>query len=819
MVRRVIAGISAAMLAIVAPSASLSGNTTANRVLGQEDFTHNGANIANAQGLNAPAAVAIDKSVTPNRIYVADSANNRVLGWSNAASFINGQPADLEIGQPDFLSVACLRKAGPQTLCHPTGVAVDSAGNLYVADKGNNRVLEYNAPYEHMVVAGVGYNAANLIFGQSNFTSTDCSTPPSPTTLCAPSSVALDPKNNLYISDSRNNRVLEYNTPLSVSSTAGSGDTVADMVFGQTGMGAGECNLGTGTISASSLCSPMGVALDGEGNLYIADTQNSRILEYGRPQETGNSAADKVFGQTGFRSGVCDAQGTAARPGPNSLCSPHGIALDRAGNLYVADTGNRRVLEYNTPLTVSSTAGSGDKTADLVFGQNNSFNTPLCNLTGTLPSAKSLCSPEGVDTDSAGNLFVADTSNGRVLEYYTPLTITSKPGSGDTTADAVLGKVDFVHGGANITTARGLYGPLSVAVDTTATPNHIYVADSLNNRVLGWRDASLLSNGAAADLVFGQPDFTSSAINRGGRVSALSLNYPEGLKVDAAGNLWIADTNNSRILEFNTPYVKSSTAGSGDTVPDLVLGQSNDTTGGCNGPITNVTQPPPNNSFCQAVDVAVDAAGNVYGSDANNNRVLEWNQPLRRGNTTPHMVLGQPDFTSGRCNTAGKGSSPSATTLCTPEGVAVDTVGNLYLTDHLNNRLLEFNNPVSSGSTVPNMVFGQVNYTSSSPGAGPNELNGPRAGVIDSAGNLYISDTFNHRLLEINRALASGNKTANLVFGQNGNFNSAACDLDTGAPTASNLCRPSGESIDSSGNLYVADTANNRVLVFNHPLN
>src|ERR1700730_6739341 len=138
-------------------SAYASGNTTANLVLGQLDFTHNGANIVDGRGLYAPAAVALDYSVTPNPIYVADYSNNRVLGWSSNTNFANGKAADLVIGQPSFLTALC-NNGGvtAQSLCSPAGVAVDSAGNLYVADAGNNRVLEYNTPYSHIVVSGVG---------------------------------------------------------------------------------------------------------------------------------------------------------------------------------------------------------------------------------------------------------------------------------------------------------------------------------------------------------------------------------------------------------------------------------------------------------------------------------------------------------------------------------------------------------------------------------------------------------------------------------------------------------------------------------------
>src|SRR5205823_3771817 len=138
------------------------------------------------------------------------------------------------------------------------------------------------------------------------------------------------------------------------------------------------------------------------------------------------------------------------------------------------------------------------------------------NLTSWAPTAASLCNPQGLATDNGGNLYIADTENGRLLKYNTPLTATNASASAHTTADAVLGKLDFVHGGANIVSARGLYFPLSVAVDTSVVPNHVYVTDSSNNRVLGWRDESRFVNGTAADMVLGQADFLSSAINRGG---------------------------------------------------------------------------------------------------------------------------------------------------------------------------------------------------------------------------------------------------------------------------------------------------------------
>jgi hypothetical protein len=150
----------------------------------------------------------------------------------------------------------------------------------------------------------------------------------------------VDVTGNVYIADASNNRVVEYNSPLTT-------DTVADRVFGQGGSFTSDtCNLGG--ISASSLCAPQATTLDAAGNLYIVDA-NSRVLEYNTPLVT-DAVADRVFGQPDFSSGGCNQGATS--PSASSVCYP--IGADSAGNLFVADTSNNRVLEYDTPLTTDT---------------------------------------------------------------------------------------------------------------------------------------------------------------------------------------------------------------------------------------------------------------------------------------------------------------------------------------------------------------------------------------------------------------------------------------------------------------------------------
>jgi hypothetical protein len=160
------------------------------------------------------------------------------------------------------------------------------------------------------------------------------------------------------------------------SAAAAPGDTVADRVFGQGGsFTSNTCNLGG--VSASSLCRPIGV-FDAAGNLYVADENNHRVLEYDTPLTT-DTVADRVFGQGGsFTTGTC---GISA----SGLCNPSGVAVDAAGNLYVADANNSRVLEYNSPLT--------SQVANRVFGQGGSFTSGTCNLGASAPAA---CAAPGV---------------------------------------------------------------------------------------------------------------------------------------------------------------------------------------------------------------------------------------------------------------------------------------------------------------------------------------------------------------------------------------------------------------------------------------
>ncbi len=401
------------------PLISGAEGRSADLELGQQDLMHGTVNRGGLAALYSPGASAIDANA---HLYVVDG-NSRVLGWHDVAALTNGASADLVIGQPDAFFSGCT--PDPTTLCRPAGVAVDPAGNLYVAD-ATSRVLEYDTPFSQGQTFG---QLPNLIFGQGGANTTGCDQNGlGADSLCDPGGLAFDSAGNLYVADTGNSRVLEYNTPMQKTSVLGSGDTTADHVIGQNDFLGFQCADGRyedPRPSASGLCRPTSVVVDASGNVFVADTNNDRVLEYTAPlganiAASGAVKANLVFGQSDFKHVNCVGGFRAAFANAHGLCEPTALTLDKEGNLYVADSQNNRVLEYFTPLAVTSVAGSGDTTPDAVLGQS-SFRIHVCHR-GTggglpRPDASGMCSPAGLSVDADDNLYISDNYNNRVLRF------------------------------------------------------------------------------------------------------------------------------------------------------------------------------------------------------------------------------------------------------------------------------------------------------------------------------------------------------------------------------------------------------------------
>jgi Ca2+-binding RTX toxin-like protein len=398
----------------------------------------------------------------------------------------------------------------------------------------------------------------------------------------------------------------------------------------------------------------------------------------------GDVVADRVLGQGGsFLAQACNNGGVSA----TSLCTPDGVAVDSNGNVYVAELNNNRVLEYDNPL---GSCGTCDMIADRVFGQGGSFTSSACNLGGI--TASSLCQAADVAVDSSDNVYVVDFGNNRVLEYLNPI-------GTDTIADRVFGQGGSFTSGTFTTspTANTLTNPISVAVDAT---DHVYIGDRGMHRVLEYDPPN---SNTTANRVFGQfGSFITGTFNNGGP-SADSLGDFNGIGVDAAGNLYVADSNNARALEYDTPI-------STDTTADIVFGQfgSYSSTTPDNGGVTA-------DSLETPTDIGADAAGNVYITDTGTERTLEYDNPVGLG-TSADVVYGQGgSFTSFGNNNGGLSASSQAD----PWAIAFDHDCNLFIADYGNNRALEYDQPphacANAGTATPTSTLCPVSACTATP--------------------------------------------------------------------------------------------------------
>jgi sugar lactone lactonase YvrE len=271
------------------------------------------------------------------------------------------------------------------------------------------------------------------------------------------------------------------------------------------------------------LRSPRGLALDGAGRLWVSDTDNHRVVAFPNAATAATGTLmSVVLGQADFGdNGPALAQ--------NRMKEPRGLCIDAAGNLYVADYGNHRVLRFAGIAT--KTSGEG---ATAVIGQQDFITA------STVSGASLLNNPSGVCTDSQGRLWVADTGKSRVTRYDTPLT--SAP------MDAPSG----ILGGSGGLSASTMGQPQAVAVDASG---RLFVLDYFFNRILRYEDAAAKANGANADGILGEPTFTNYVLDgRTRRTTRRSV----GLFLDAAQNLWLADDGNARLVRFSplmTAYI------------------------------------------------------------------------------------------------------------------------------------------------------------------------------------------------------------------------------------------------------------------------
>lgn len=752
-------------------------NDTADRVLGQPGMSHPFINRTDGRGLVEPTWVAVDASVEPYRLYVVDAGNGRVLGYRRPVSERWPVEADLVLGQPDLHTayrracacVSCGRETAPGVLKNPVAVAVDPRGHVYVSDAGAHRVLVYERPFETDTTP-------DRVLGQGGCLHSAAANPDgvSATSLASPTGLAIDPRTgHLWVADTANHRVLRYPSPLSSDRP--------DVVIGQVDFDAADPN--AGGLSARSLQAPTDVAVMGD-ELYVTDRGNHRVLVYRAPFTKGMSAVD-VIGQ--------DGRWDRAESGcsPFRLRRPAAVAVvpshEHAGGdrVFIADTVNHRVLMFDRGVS-----GAARPTGLLGQGRNLHACEPNAGtINGRGIGPETLASPMGMGVAPDGTVWIADSDNHRVLGYQ-------RTGSTYGEAAHVIGQRDLRRATANYVDGAGLSGPRDVAVDRSVNPNRLYVCDADNHRILAYASVNDLGpetapalvigqpdaftnepgtsarslfgpssiavdadgglfvadrdnnrvlyfenpfeTGAVADRVFGQPDFTSREPNHGG-ITARSLHRPEAVAVDAAGNLYVADTRNHRVLRFGRPFASRPAA-------DAVWGQGGRFDQGREFGGGHGAGP---DTFSYPFGIALRDDGAMGVADANNHRVLLFDRNAANPLRAIHIWGQRGDLAGRRDNNGGC----SARSLSGPENVLFHGAG-LFIADTANCRVLYFDR-VRDGTDEASFVYGQSgSFTKRmrhGGETGPRTLWFPSGMDLDDEGSLYVADREQNRVLVFRR--------------------------------------------------------------------
>jgi sugar lactone lactonase YvrE len=373
-----------------------------------------------------------------------------------------------------------------------------------------------------LALACHGAVAATFTTGQSAGSHLGTGTGSTASSLYQPSGVAMDPATGkLFVSDRLNHRVLRY-----TNAAAYQNGSAAEVAFGQSSTSLGGF---PGGASTQTLLSPRGLAVDSNGNLWVADNSYNRVLRFPNAATVDNSGgaptADLVLGQTAFNTSTSSSSSSG-------LSGPYAVAVSST-DVWVADGNNNRVTSYH----LSGLAATGA--------------APWKILSAT--PGTSLNSPSGLALTSDTILWVADSGNNRVLRYD----VTSS------TFTAVLGQGDYTSTSTG-STASSFYSPEGLAADLSGATATLWVADRVNNRVLRFTDVNAATPAAAATLVLGQSSLTGSDYGSG----SAQMYQPEAVATDvydpmatksSPRALWVADHYNNRVLRFSPHSPATST--------------------------------------------------------------------------------------------------------------------------------------------------------------------------------------------------------------------------------------------------------------------
>jgi YD repeat-containing protein len=626
--------------------------------------------------------VAVDSA---GDVFIADSANNRIQEVFHSGGQSYGQ--SMTAGDVYTVAGSAAGTAGTGSsgqaadgslLKDPESMTVDSAGDLYIADTGNNRIEEVAAAAGKQW--GLSMAAADIYTVMGSASGTAGNHMPTSTLLTAPDGVLVTSSDALYITDTGNNMV-QF-----VPRAAGTfwGQSMADGgLYDIAGSSAGTAGgTGNGGAGISALLDgPAAVALDSSGDLYIADAGNNQIRELSASTDdialTAGDGQDLASAGNGF-------------PAVNGqLIEPGGEIADSHGDIYVSDSQNSRVQEiaaythtqWGIPMTggeVYTIAGS----ATGVAGNSGD---------GGAATAALLNDPQGLAFDNNGNLLITDFGNNQVRVVDAEAGTNTIYGQPMTANDiyTIAGQTSGASGtaGDGGPAASGyLYRPQAIAVDAKGD---VYIADKDNNRIQEIQAAGGISWGqtmTAGDIYTVAGSATGAAGSSGDDGPATSATLgPEGVAVDAAGDLIIADTAGEQVrmvpVAAGTYYGQSMKAHYIYTLAGSTAGTAGSSGDG---------HPAVDSELYTPVGIALDPAGDIYIADAANNRIQEianvngtaWETEMTADDI--YTIVG-----TGAAGSTGNGGPAYLATVDFAVSSGTDNYGDLYVGDQTSGQLRE----------------------------------------------------------------------------------------------------------------------------------
>ena len=626
--------------------------------------------VATSASIGSPLGVAVDAT---GKVYFASDKNCVFkLDASGILTLVAGNSRPGYAGDGGPATSAQLNYY--QEFTRAVGIAVDSAGNVYVADTFNQRIRRVSPSGVIATVAGTGEQG----FSGDGGLATSAR-------LSNPTGVALDGAGNLYIADTDNKRIRRV-SPAGVITTVPGGSNVDLVSIAADGTGnlyIVDSNTATvrsvspsgavAVVFSTGLSYPTGVAVDGAGILYVADSSHHRVV-----RRVGPSIFTPVAG-TGD-SGFSGDGGVASSA---RLSAPVGVAVNPAGNLYIADRNNYRIRRMSAPSGMSYSG-----IISTVAGNGNEW---YSGDGGPATSAQ-ISYPDGVALDGAGNLFISDDH--RIRRVSPSGIITTVAGTG----------VAGYSGDNGPATSAQINAPIGVVVDGAG---NLFFADFHAFCVRRVSPAGIITTVAGN----GKWGFSGD----GGPATSAQVSQPDGLALDAAGNLYIADWGNGRIRRVSPSGIIATVAGGGSSLGD-------------GGQATSARVSNPRG-------IAVDVMGNLYIAEQTGERI-------RR--VSPAGIITTVTGT-GTGGFSGDGGPATSAQVRNPLGVAVDGTGNLYIADSGNHRIRR----VSPSATPfqPPLIStvagdGTELYSGDGGPASSAQIPWPRTLTLDSAGRVYVT-TFN----------------------------------------------------------------------------